>query len=689
MATTQPGTTRQGFGEDAVHCESENGGGVATLEAAVADFDIALRDHRDRRRGLEPGSRHNCEREGEPGGVRCRKPLGEGEGSPLHNTAASNWLDEEAMSWATIDLGIDNGTSEQQFCGGDPENDVPNETGGRVSRDVIEHEKTGDRVSQEPPQPPPPPLGDTNVVSGEIEDRNKFAAVEAVGPERIPPPDNPKPLVQDGAVKPSEATRSPPAPEHAIPGDDVVVIPRATISKDLQDSRSSNPPVGTSNDSPLAVQGVAAMAEETVTKATATRLDGTTRPTEEHSPEILSTSASPLFPPTKNTAQVMALDTADIGRTSPKETGGVGGGARNDKVAEEDHPAAPISSSSVEVPPISSVEDITTTASATPPAVSKILLTPATTANADTAPHDATAMAAAAPVAAPAPVLAPQTALAMESPDPIATPEQRTAGDWMKGTASATVDSTSGPHRLRAPLEVAEAEAELAEKVDRLQSKRLAAERDEREALDEGRAAKFGQERIARAERFADEDKKTLAAEERRLAELRRDADLTRRQRGAEFQEIDQKLVGAAIAATTGATPMPVRGMRPQHFIEQEDLPAGIKKSLDRPADKVLDEMEGLAARAKAAGGGMTVEALERVEQKQRAVQVERMEMLHGQTEEEKSATMLMMAVRLQMFSRQKVARMRVARLKHTSSTRKGRVSFYRIETLGSIVLSV
>lgn len=645
MATIQSGTTRQGFGDDVLHREDEHDGvgdGVVTLETAVADFDIALRDHRDRRRGLgsktttgatvSPGSRHN-EGEREPGGVCGREKSGEGADSPLHNMAASNWLDGEATSWATVDLGIDKGLPEEHFCGGERENDVQRDIGSGFNRDVVGIQQTAARV----PQTPSSLLGDANVVNGEVEDRNKCAAVDAAGMERIPRPDNPKPFAQDGELISSMATKPPRLPEH-IPGDDVIINPAATLSKDLQDSRFSNPPVTTSDSCPAA-QKDAGLVEETVNKTTETRLGGATRPSE-LPPEVSSTDPSPLLPPSAKTSEVVAPCTRGIG--SPSQT----------------------SCSSAKIP-ISVVEENITTASPAPPAAAPTFVTPATAANADTTPRDATVAAATA-----AAVSAPQTAIAMECPDPIATAEQRTAGDWMKGTAS-----TSEPHRLPAPLEVAEAEAELIAKIDRLQSKRLAAEREEREVLDEGRAAKFGQERNARAEGFAEEDKKTLAAQERRLAEIRREADLARRQRSAEFQEIDQKLVGASIAATTGATPMPVRGMRPQHFVEQEDLPAGIKKSLDLPAEKVLDEMEGLAARAKAAGGGMTVEAFERVEQKQRVQQVERMEILHGQTEEEKRVTMLMMAVRLQMFSRQKIARMRIAKLQHARSTSKGRVS--------------
>lgn len=259
----------------------------------------------------------------------------------------------------------------------------------------------------------------------------------------------------------------------------------------------------------------------------------------------------------------------------------------------------------------------------------------------------------------------------------------------MEGITSNSGDPPpSPPHRrLPAPLAVAEAEAELAEKVDRLQSRRAEAERAARETLNEERAEKFGRERASRAEGFAEEDRKTLADEERRLAELRREADLGRLQRGAEFQEKDDALAAAvgtsamqspAALRTTGATPMPVRGMRPQHLAPQEDLPESIKKSLNVPADRVLDEMAGLEARAKAAGGGVGVnlETFEKVEQRQRALQVERLEIFHGQTAEEKSATMLMMAVRLQMFARQKVARMRVARLRQARSMSKERVSF-------------
>lgn len=624
---------------------------VITLEEAVADFDVALRDHRNKRRGL--GSTLV--------GVvdlpdNANKYPGSGVGSPLHNTEASNWLDGEAMSWATVDLGI--ATDPREWSPGrNQENELPNEAGNNISRDNTTLLTAPGTRSV--PVPHTPPTLDDGSVS-----------------ERIPQPDNTTQVVHDEELgrtpECSSALKNPLSPEGveclAKDGDAPILSGALAVVRDPGGTRPSSPSLSAETGSPR-------------TRAGATVAEEAARPG-----ELPSTEPSSLLPSSPSTTE--RAMTARIGSIAEEKivearadakgdplirtitdaaaadrVGGITGWDATQDNSFDSPTAAPVTSISYEtgVLPKAAVGNISVSvpSSKTPGAVVP-----------GTAPADTNTVPGAATAAT---VIAPQTSLAMECPDPVATVEQQTAGNWMEG-----IDCSSSQQRLPAPLAIAEAEAKLAEKVDRLQSKRLAAEREEREALDERRATKFAQECAVRAEGFAEEDRKTLAAEERRLAELRRKADLGRLQRGAEFQEADEALgvKVAPSATTTGATPMPVRGMRPQHFGEQEDLPAGIKKSLDRRADKVLDEMEGLEARAKAAGGGMNLEAFEKVEQRQRARQVERMEILHGQTAEEKSTTMLMMAVRLQMFARQRVARIRVARVKQARSASKGRVSF-------------
>lgn len=683
-ATARSGNTRRECGEaGASRWMDEDGGiggrtggevsgddGVVTLEEAVADFDVALRDHRSKRRGLGSIS---------GGATVISSSVNQGEqtsggmGSPLHNTEASNWLDGEAMSWATVDLEID--SDPREWCPqGKQENEIPSEAGSNTSRGGTSMPLAAPATrSARPPPHTPPTHDDANVSDITPQSDSIQQAVREDELARIP--------------ECSSSSRSPPLPqgvEGAAKGDGVLIAsgsPAAT--RDPGDSRPSTPPAST-RVGPLGVKpwaAVAAVAEGAVSSG-----------------ELLLTEPSSLLPSSPSmTGRVVNAEVGivtqenivevkvDTKADPPKEqmqdaasanraTPTAAGGKETKQISLGSPPAAAAAAAVPREHGVAlnaAVGDIPATVPASEPPEA---LVPAITGESDTTPVAAAA----------ATVVAPQTSLAMECPDPVATVEQRAAGDWTEG-----VGDSSGRHQLPAPLAIAEAEAELAEKVDRLQSKRLAAERRERESLEESRAVKFGQERAARVKGFAAEDKKALAAEERRLAELRREADLGRLQLGAEFQEADEALGvrAAASSATTGATPMPVRGMRPQHFAAQEDLPEAIKKTLDRPADKVLDEMEELEARAKAAGGGMKLEAFERVEQRQRARQVERMEILLGQTAEEKSATMLMMAVRLQMFARQRVARMRVARLRLARSSSKGQVSWgYFVSVTASCV---
>ncbi|CAM9159639.1 unnamed protein product [Ectocarpus fasciculatus] len=677
-------------GDDPLHQESEDdniGGGVVTLNEAIADFDDALRDHRNNRRGLgssmaapssmvSPG-RNSITEAGERGS-RSQDGPGRAMGSPLHATAATSWFDGEATSWATVDLAKGNG-SPQQPPRDEQRGDMPAKSAitstegcGATSPGI----KQVTRTEQQADEPPTTPQsGPTDLGGSKAEDKLKHSAI---GDSEV------------GGMTPSgtEHRRPPGHPASACPppgneemGTDggSLFVPEgllATQSRGPMSSRLASP----SESCRVVSPGVKSGTADTAAAGTCE---------EAGMPEGVVVTGAPSV--AKDPLALLPVDPSRPPRSLPNTQGIVtpgaqtsiqpegGGVAADDKgliltqegqKATADEPGATMhgmkaEDSPIDPPPVEAEE-------ATPSGGSEL---PSTTVL-DTAKITADSE----PMVNAAVVAAPQIAQAMECPDPIATAEQRTAGDWMQGTEHSTTASNGRPRRLPEPLAVAEAEAELSDKVDRLQLDRLAAEREQREALNADRASKFGRERAARAEGLAEQDRQTLEAEKRRLAELRREADLSRLQRGAEFDENDEVLAVAprrsAAAKTTGATPMPVRGMRPQHFTEQEDLPEAIKKSLDRPADKVLDEMQRLEARAKAAGGsGVTLEAFERVEQRQQVRQIERLEILHGQTAEEKAATMLAMAVRLQMFARQRLARMRVERLKYALSTSQGKIT--------------
>lgn len=267
--------------------------------------------------------------------------------------------------------------------------------------------------------------------------------------------------------------------------------------------------------------------------------------------------------------------------------------------------------------------------------------------------------------------IAPATAGALEATDPVSTAAQRAAGDWTIGTATG---------RAPSPLTVAEAEAELLESVEELRRRRQALEHEGRELWEAESARRLTEAQEARAAAFADEDRRLLAEEERRLAEVRRDADLGRLQRGAEFEEVDGALVAAgAVASSEAGTralhPVPVRGMRPQRYAEAEELPEGVRRAAEhRPLEGVLDDLEGLAERARGSGAGLTVEEFEKVEGQQRARQVERMVILRGQAEDEKRAITLGMALRLQRSVRCALARRRLARLRSSKIDSEAKV---------------
>lgn len=268
---------------------------------------------------------------------------------------------------------------------------------------------------------------------------------------------------------------------------------------------------------------------------------------------------------------------------------------------------------------------------------------------------------------------------AMKSTDPLSTEEQRVAGTWMAGSMSSPPANDIPVPQPPSPLTVAKAEAELEEKILALQSKRDAFEREEKATLDQNRSERLGREQAKRANEFADEDRQLLAGEELRLAEIRRQADLGRLQRSAEFEETDAVLVGfgavkpprqtraqgghvlvgkqhvgqsleldrskvegdapnkitpsdsSAITSTSQPAlalealeieeseelkhvKVPVRGMRPQHYTEADILPKGVKRVVaHQPAENILDNMESLAARAQVAGHGANIEEFEQV----------------------------------------------------------------------------
>lgn len=272
-----------------------------------------------------------------------------------------------------------------------------------------------------------------------------------------------------------------------------------------------------------------------------------------------------------------------------------------------------------------------------------------------------------------APVARPVMTIALDASDPISNDEQRSTGDWLKSVSSEQI-----PEPLTAAREIALAEAGLAERVRHLQSQRAAADKIARVALNDGRAQRLGREHADRLLSYVDADQQVLAAEDRRLADLRRKANLSRLQRGADFEETDV-LIGketARVEPTITIAAVPVRGMRPQHYIKAENLPSGLDQIVgSHPADKVLDEMEELAAQARTAASGLTVEEFERVQQRQLARQVERLEILHGQSEEDKELTRGRMALRLQLFARSTFARARVYTLRRQNLNSHERVS--------------
>ncbi|CAM9369377.1 unnamed protein product, partial [Ectocarpus sp. 12 AP-2014] len=673
-------------GDDPLHQDDNVRGGVVTLDEAIADFDDALRDHRNKRRGLgstipvpslaSPG--RNSTTEAGERGSRLQEGPGRAMGFPLHETAATSWFDGEATPWATVDLAKGNGPREppalDEHRGDMPAGNtsITTRDGGATSPGIIQVTCTTQKGGAPPTTPPSghadvggfkvdlklnqDPIGDSEV-RVMTPPGTEHGRTTDYPSSTCPPPGNEETGTYEGSVIAPEGLQATQSQEPVS----------SRLDSPLESTRVCSPGVNSGTTVPAAEgRGEEARMPEGVVDT------GAPRATDDPL-GLLPADPSRLPRPLPKTQGVV---TAGASISSQGGGGGVVPGAKGvpltleEQAATTDDPGTTIRENGVEKysidPP--SAEDQETTSSGRIEAPSTTL--PETTKiTVDTKTNAGVAV-----------VTAPQIAQAMECPDPIATPEQRTAADWMQGTEHSNAASNRGPRRLPEPLAVAVAEAELADKVDRLQSKRLAAEREQREALNEERASKFGRERAARAEGLAEQDRLTLEAEKRRLAELRREADLSRLQRGAEFDENDEVLAVAprrsAAAETTGATPMPVRGMRPQHFTEQEELPESIKNSLDRPADKVLDEMQRLEARAKAAGGrGMTLEAFERVEQRQQVRQIERLEILHGQTAEEKAATMLAMAVRLQMFARQRLARMRVERLKYALSTSQEKIA--------------
>ena len=266
--------------------------------------------------------------------------------------------------------------------------------------------------------------------------------------------------------------------------------------------------------------------------------------------------------------------------------------------------------------------------------------------------------------------IAPATTSFMESSDIISTTQQRRAGDWMEGTGNASRPLSSAV--------IVQEEAELAERVERLQSQRLKAQNVDSEVLDKDRASKIDWGHADHSVvAFSEEDQRALAAEQNRLVHLRRTADLQRLQLGAEFEEVENDLTHAgAVTAYTTATTIPVRGMRPQHYFEAEDLPENIREITDhRSVDKVLDEMESLATRTKSESGEMRPEEFENSEQRQRAHHVERPATLCGITVEEKGFTRLKMVLRLQLFARSVIAWNTVARLRQARSASEQKVT--------------
>lgn len=669
--------------------EEGGGGGVVTLDEAVADFEDALRDHRTKRRGLLGST--TAIGFPEIGGENSKYAWNKHghHGSPHDSVGASNWLDKEAADWTTVDFGVD-GLRDSQHCD-------KKETESTTSTSSPTHARgsRGEATVARMPQPSRYPaqqiserVGPSN---GEAEDKTPL--VRVVENDGAPPIDRRLLMdVEDGPVSESPASVILTTLEKVAEGKELGPAEPVGQSQD-PDWRPAFPSAEPLSPGPR-TGGL-------IVKASPATLDGAELTTESKESQSgnagCEPSASPNSRPVSLPLENIQVTTASGIPTKPKQEGefgtehpsesrplgldavprGLSGdhSSRPHEAASDGNKMSARSNYAAANRPwggektIQQVGDASVSLMKAAEKKSPIAIDP------KAASHDATGPIVATPILG-MPVVAGATAsaeamaAAMQSPDQRATFEQRTAGDWIAGTTSKGAPAV---------LEAAKAEAELADRVNQLRSKRLALEREEREALEEGRTRRFEQEHATRTLGFAEEDRQLLAAEEQRLADLRREIDLGRLQRGAEFEETDQVLAVArtekAGSTTTGPVHVPVRGMRPQHFREAEDLPDTLRQAAaPQPAENVLDEMEKLAIRAKATGGGVSLEAFEKVEERQRARQVERLNILHGQTAEEKFFTVVKMVVRVQTFVRARLAGMRVAKLRDANSSSEEKV---------------
>ena len=700
-------------GVDRRKVEADN---IVTLQEAVADFDIALRDHRQKRRGLLGSAAAAAVATEIPttqGGTKGAATIasfevGRERGSPGSSpkqklATAVDWLDGAETSWSAVDFEgedlrdtalRDNHENRSQITTATADTNTQRDADGcqraTVTASTTEAgQPQGERIS-----------GCVNLGNVEVQDIAKTA--QAAGRDA---PVTPSDRVQYTGAKASHTPHQAVTPIVADQGATGGEIGAAeSIEQRPGPEISPSSPLGEADSPRAETEGVMRQdASRTALNSRPAVSDSAISTTREcHGPHRDHSECDGAPPPNRSPVSPSPDGTQNSAVSGVEATleGGIGGDGNSQSGRQK------IGLNALAAPPLgcSSLSD------------AKTLLEPGEQASvtgratnrSSSANEGATRTLAVAPIVSAAPiasdnnvdveadptitmpqsespavvvdhqrVTAPAVAAALESPDPVATSDQRTTSNWMQGTTSGRPPPVGA---------VAVAEAELAERIDHLQSKRLAAGREERESFDAERAARFQREHVERSAGFAEEDRQTLAVEEARLAELRREADLGRLQRGAEFEEADVALATllprgaeAEVAApgelSSGGVAVPVRGMRPQHYREADDLPDGVKKAVQsRPADKVVDELEGLARRAKAAGGGMNLEEFENLEQRQRARQVERLEIFHGQTAEEKSSTMLKMVVRLQQFARLTLARRRVARLQAISSASKEKV---------------
>lgn len=630
-------------------------GDFASLDEAVADFDVALRDHRNKRRGL----------------LSC---LATNVPPEAGDTAASTWLDGESM-WTTVNVdgGVDGNSLRVPPSSAEGEEyGMGNGIDGRDNAVLNQASKLAAHPGK--------------IDQSQSSQQDSFAEGGNSLPERscdgetAAPPDDAKEHVPPGEWR-TRATGTEPGPllEVDVATPSHVAAEQAAVQENERGAadiwtqkRKLDPelsPTKVVSPSPRKTSGIEA--ESPLASP--------------HQREI--TNMGPLECPPCPFPPPTAGDATSDSLGEPSEILQTNRGKASRASTSLDEPLDVQSPSDESTPPVNVSTPPKTEAAMTPIGDALCGVSAAGSVFGATAAEGATDAALVQTT------IAPTAVAAMKSPDVVSAPAQRTAGDWMKGSAAPD-------GRPPAPLTVAKAEAQLAERVETLQLSRLAAEREKREDLEERRTRKFGREHADRRATFAEEDQRLLEQEEKRLAEVRKEADLGRLQRGAEFEEADDSIVDAgaankpttttAVTRATAATvvvtgmvsanttvgvPMPVRGMRPQHYDEAEDLPNGVRQAAaPRPAENVLDELAGLESRAKAAGGGMSIGEFERVEQRQRARQVERLQILHGQTAEEKEAIMLEMTVRLQMFARCSIARIRVGRLRKTSSFSKEKV---------------